>query len=206
MPSLSVNGRIAEQPLAAEDLALDHPIERAAVDELVGALRHHPGGVDVLGLLAGLFLLLQPLLDPVLEVLDRVAADAELEEMQWHGDAFSTGGPARSKFRHDFPRFAHAFFEGAPMLETRRCRGPRAQSLSRRRDRQDRRAFGDLRADLRGDLADRSVDRREQRVLHLHRLDHRDALALGARSHPASTKIASTLPCIGALTTPSPSR
>src|SRR5205823_5140048 len=51
-----------EQPLAAQDFAADHPIERATADEFVGALRHHPRGVDVLGLLAILSLLLEALL------------------------------------------------------------------------------------------------------------------------------------------------
>src|SRR3979411_2199587 len=79
-----------EQPLAAEDFALDDPEQRAAVGEFIGALRHHPGGGDVLGLLALFLLFLPPRLDPVLEVLDRVAADAELEQMERHKPAFST--------------------------------------------------------------------------------------------------------------------
>ena len=73
-----------QHPLAAHHLPADHPVERAAADDLVGALGHHARGVDVLGLLAARAPAL--LLDPVLEVLDRVAADAELDEMQCHAD------------------------------------------------------------------------------------------------------------------------
>src|SRR4029077_11882938 len=56
--------------LPAHDLAADHPIERTAVGEFVGALGHHAGAVDVLGLFAALALVLELLLDPVLEVAD----------------------------------------------------------------------------------------------------------------------------------------
>src|SRR2546421_7325094 len=78
-----------QQPLAAEDLPPDHPVERASLDEFVGALRHHAGGVDVLRLLTFLLLLLEALLDPVVQFLDRVDADAEFEQMQGHGAASS---------------------------------------------------------------------------------------------------------------------
>ena len=75
-------GPHGQQPLPAHHLAADHPIERAAVGEFGRALWHHAGGVDVLaGLAAGAAALLP---DPILEVLDRVAADAELDEMKGH--------------------------------------------------------------------------------------------------------------------------
>src|ERR1043166_8586013 len=73
-----------DDALAAQDLAADHPIERAARAQLVGALRHHARGVDVLGWLPALLLLGELLADPVAQVFDRVAADAELDEMQGH--------------------------------------------------------------------------------------------------------------------------
>src|SRR3954452_3632305 len=61
----------APQSLPAQDLAPDHPIERTAVGELVGALRHHAGTVHMLARLTALAAFLQPLPDPVLKVLDR---------------------------------------------------------------------------------------------------------------------------------------
>src|SRR6185437_14966231 len=73
-----------ENALAAGDLAADHPIERAAVAELLGALGHHAGGVDVLGLEAAFLFLFELLLDPVFEIRDRVVADAQLDEMKRH--------------------------------------------------------------------------------------------------------------------------
>src|SRR5581483_6964398 len=73
-----------EDALAAGDLAADDPIERAAVDELRGALGQHPRGVDVLGLLAALFLFLELQRNPVLKVGDGIAADAELDEVKRH--------------------------------------------------------------------------------------------------------------------------
>src|SRR5262245_22961030 len=68
--------------LPASHLATDHPVERAAVDELVGALGNHAGAMQVLGLLAAGAPAL--LADPILQILDRVTADAELDEMQCH--------------------------------------------------------------------------------------------------------------------------
>src|SRR5580704_9541458 len=89
--------------LAAHDLAADHPIERAAVSELVCTLGHHAGAVDVLGLFAAFALVLELLLDPVLEVLDRVGADAELDEIESHYSTLSLLG----RFDHHDPRAFH---------------------------------------------------------------------------------------------------
>src|SRR5262245_43093302 len=77
--------------LPASHLAADHPVERATVDQLVGALGNHAGAMQVLGLLAAgapAFLA-----DPVHQILDRVAAHAELDEMQCHCGV--AGGPVR---------------------------------------------------------------------------------------------------------------
>jgi len=87
--------------LAATDLAANHPIERAAAGQFLGPLGHHAGGVDVLGLLAALFLLFELLLDPVFEVGDRVAANAEFDEMKGHsrlphGNVNPQNGPRNS--------------------------------------------------------------------------------------------------------------
>src|SRR5262249_15030178 len=74
-----------DEPLPAHDLAADHPVERAAVAQLVGALGHHACPVHVLGREPALPALLELLADPILEILDRVTADAELDEMKGRG-------------------------------------------------------------------------------------------------------------------------
>src|ERR1019366_1052735 len=73
-----------EDALAAADLAADHPKKRAAVGQLIGALGHHAGGVDVLEFLPAPLLLFEFFFDPVFQVGDRVAADAQLDEMKRH--------------------------------------------------------------------------------------------------------------------------
>src|SRR5581483_6228742 len=79
-----------EKPLPHRDLALDHPIERAAVQQLVLPLRRHARNMHQLrGLHPPLLLFAQPLGLPVREVFDGVAADAELDEMQRHAAACS---------------------------------------------------------------------------------------------------------------------
>src|SRR5262245_47085147 len=75
-------GAHRDESLPAGYLAADHPVERAAVDQLVGALGDHAGTMQVLGLFtAGAPALLA---DPVLQILDRVTTHAELDEMQCH--------------------------------------------------------------------------------------------------------------------------
>src|SRR6185437_8959449 len=56
-----------ENFLAAGDLALDYPIERAAIGEFLGTLGQHAGRMDALRLLPALLSLLQLELDPFLE-------------------------------------------------------------------------------------------------------------------------------------------
>src|SRR5262245_13065335 len=73
-----------DEPLPAHDLAADHPVERAAVAQLVGALGHHARPVHVLEREPALPALLELLADPILEVSDRVTADAKLDEMKGH--------------------------------------------------------------------------------------------------------------------------
>src|ERR1700685_3015421 len=89
--------------LTAHDLAADHPVERAAVGQLVGALRHHAGAVDMLGLFAALALVLELLLDPVLEIADRVGANAKLDEIESHSPSLSLLG----RFDHHDLRALH---------------------------------------------------------------------------------------------------
>src|SRR5215475_7197907 len=90
-PVLVDEGTHVEDALAAGDRTADHPKERSAGKQLLGALGHHPGGVHVrrLSLLAT-----QLCGNPVLEVLHRVAADAELDQMKRH--YCPTHHPARS--------------------------------------------------------------------------------------------------------------
>src|SRR5439155_22733292 len=81
-----------QKPLPAHHLPADYPIERAAVGELLGALRHHASGVDVLGLLAAGAATF--FADPGLEILHRVAADAELDQMKGHAKVTARLHPA----------------------------------------------------------------------------------------------------------------
>src|SRR5215217_2593075 len=128
------------EPLPAGDLALDHPVERAAVDDRVEALRHHAGGMGLLVGPAEAPVMGAVLLDPILEVADRIAADAELQQM-----------------------------EHAAALARRRVPG---------REDNEPRPFGDLLAGLGRDLGDLAGGGCDERVLHLHRLDDGEALAL----------------------------
>ena len=73
-----------EKPLPRLHVAADHPVERAAVEQLLRPLRNHPRRMAVLGLSAGAFKLPDPLANPVVEILDRIAADAEFYEVERH--------------------------------------------------------------------------------------------------------------------------
>src|SRR5665647_222412 len=73
-----------ENAFAAGDLALDDPEQRTTVLQLLGPFGQHARRVDVFGLLAAFLLFLQLLLDPVLEIGDRVTTDAKLDEMKRH--------------------------------------------------------------------------------------------------------------------------
>src|SRR3954462_15601041 len=74
-----------EEPLPTHHLAADHPIERAAVAQLVGAFGHHPRLVHVLARKPALFAIPEFLANPVVELFDRVTADAKLDEVKGHG-------------------------------------------------------------------------------------------------------------------------
>src|SRR5262245_33713903 len=83
-----------EKPLSARDFPADHPVERATVDKLIGALGNHAGAVQMLGLLGACLSAL--LADPGLEILDRVTAHAELDEMQCHDAKCSSNRDERA--------------------------------------------------------------------------------------------------------------
>ena len=65
-----------QQFLAGRDLALDHPVERAAIQDLVRTLGCHPRYVNKLGFLALDAFFLEPFLLPVGKFRKAVAADA----------------------------------------------------------------------------------------------------------------------------------
>src|SRR5262245_57916684 len=79
-----------DNALAAHDLTADHPIERAAVAQFVGALGHHTRPVHVLAREAAFPALLELLANPILEVLDGVATNAKLDEMKGHAEYCQT--------------------------------------------------------------------------------------------------------------------
>src|SRR5262249_49859576 len=106
-----------DEPLPAHDFAADHPVERAAVAQFIGALGHHARPVHVLGREPALPALLELLADPILEFFDRVTADAKLDEMQGHGGYCRT--------------------ECDEIIARRACLAMRAQSLSS----EDRRTY-----------------------------------------------------------------
>src|SRR5215207_7789670 len=130
-----------EEPLPAGDLALDDPVERAAVDDRLHPPRHHAGGVGLLVGAAEAAEMRPVLLDPLLEIADRIAPDAELDEVEGHRGSL------------------------------RRAR------LARRHDNEPR-PFRYLYAGLGRDLDHLAGGGRDEGVLHLHRLDDGEALAL----------------------------
>src|SRR5260370_3815641 len=73
-----------DEPLPAQDLAADHPIERAAVTELICALGHHARAVHVLARQSAFRALLKPLANPMLQSLDRLAPTANLNKITTH--------------------------------------------------------------------------------------------------------------------------
>src|SRR5215208_3736108 len=102
------------EPLPAGNLALDHPVERAAVDDRVEALRHHAGGVGLLVGTAEPSVMGAVLLNPILEVADRIAADAELQQME---------GPSRR-----FSCLDHKSRSSGPLLPTPHPEVPRKRA------------------------------------------------------------------------------
>ena len=73
-----------DDALTDEDDAPDHPIERAALEHLLAPARRLQSAMAKLRRLAGALELLQPLVLPVLEVLDRVTANAEFDDVDRH--------------------------------------------------------------------------------------------------------------------------
>ena len=106
MPSAPRARLEPDDALPGEHEAPEHPVERAAGQELVPALRPHPGDVErARGRAPAARALGDPRRLPVDEVLDAVGADAELEEVdgRGHGIASAWGDatwlPQNSGFR-----------------------------------------------------------------------------------------------------------
>ncbi|CAH2404706.1 hypothetical protein MES5069_440084 [Mesorhizobium escarrei] len=77
--------------LAALHIALDHPVEGTAIGDLGAARRHHAGGVVVLDRFTGAPPFVEAEGDPLFQIFDAVAANAELYEIEGHGLRFSPG-------------------------------------------------------------------------------------------------------------------
>ena len=73
-----------EDPLAAHDLTPDHPVERAAPAQFARALGRHACPVHVLAREAPFPALFDLLADPLLKIMDGVAADAKFDQMKRH--------------------------------------------------------------------------------------------------------------------------
>ena len=73
-----------EQQLSAGDFTADHPIQRSPVTELLRAPWHHARAVNVFARKPPFAALREFLSDPVLKLIGRIAADAELDEVQGH--------------------------------------------------------------------------------------------------------------------------
>src|SRR6185312_14186477 len=113
-----------EDAVADADIALDHPVERAAVEHLVAPLGRHARPVDEHRLLAALALLGELLLLPLAQVLDAVAADAELDDVEGHA-------VVAAAFRWRFPSRASATFEAGARPRAAQMTCPTSASLSR---------------------------------------------------------------------------
>src|SRR5262245_26535593 len=85
-PTLVDERAHVEESLPAHHLAADHPVERAALAQVAGTLGHHARSMQMLARELALLALRELLADPALEVLDRVAADAELDEVKGHDE------------------------------------------------------------------------------------------------------------------------
>ena len=69
---------------ARGDLALDDPVDRSAVENLIDALRRHSRHMDMARRLSLRLCLLHAFGDPVPQILDRGGTDTELNEMKRH--------------------------------------------------------------------------------------------------------------------------
>src|SRR3954464_12768842 len=152
----------AQNALAAEHPASDHPKERAPLEQPLPPLRNHAGPMKAFPRLARFLFPGELLLDPVLQVLNGVATDAKFDEMQGHYSPFGS-----------IVRILAPSATCAPTCVETSLTIPSAGASS------------------------------ACSIFIASTTATRSPLVTFA---PAETKTASTLPCIGALTVPSPSR
>ena len=82
--------------------------------------RHHARRVELLDRLAGAAALVEPEGDPLFQILDAVAADAEFYEVQGHGEWFSAGGGGVNASGDVCPQAAACAFVRRERLSTPR--------------------------------------------------------------------------------------
>src|ERR1700722_17608369 len=73
-----------EQSLPRRDLTLDHPVERAAIEQFFRAFRRLPRDMHQFELLALFLEVREAALLPLGKIVECLHADAELDEMQRH--------------------------------------------------------------------------------------------------------------------------
>lgn len=73
-----------EEYLSGLNVALDHPIKRSAVEKIVSSPRDHARVVEMLGIQTLLAPSRELALDPFLEIVDRIATNTELDEIERH--------------------------------------------------------------------------------------------------------------------------
>jgi len=73
-----------DELFARRDFTADHPIQRAAVEHLVDALRRHAGDMNVMRRQALLLGGSDALRDPALQLLDGLTTDGKLDDMKRH--------------------------------------------------------------------------------------------------------------------------
>jgi hypothetical protein len=110
-------GTHVQKPLPAQHVAANYPKERPVMAQLIRALRHHARFVDVLAGLALTPPLLELAGDPLLQLLDGVATDAQLYEMkrQEISRRITPGGLAREDSSTAY-RVPGKICNGAPRL------------------------------------------------------------------------------------------
>src|SRR5256885_16434371 len=70
----------AQNAFATKQLAPNHPEKRPAVEQLIDPFRDHAGAMEALSRLAGSVFFGKLVLGPVLQVIGRIATDAQLDE------------------------------------------------------------------------------------------------------------------------------
>lgn len=72
------------QSLTALNIALDHPIERAAIHQLINTFGNHARGMELFGRQTSRTLFRQTEINPGCKVFNTVATDTQFYDMEWH--------------------------------------------------------------------------------------------------------------------------